>query len=108
MIGDPKQAIYSFRGADIFAYMEAAEGVRTRYSLEENYRAEKGLITATNALFSRAPHPFVYERIPFLPARAPEDRASEGLRIHGKPRSPFVVWYLAPEKLGTKGKAMDK
>ncbi len=108
LIGDPKQAIYSFRGADIFAYMEAAEGVRTRYSLEENYRAEKGLITATNALFSKAPHPFVYERIPFLPARAPDDRAPEVLRIHGKPRSPFVFWYLDPDKVGTEGKAIDK
>jgi exodeoxyribonuclease V beta subunit len=43
LIGDPKQAIYSFRGADIFAYMAAAQDVASRFTLRENWRSEPGL-----------------------------------------------------------------
>ena len=102
LIGDPKQAIYSFRGADIFAYMEAAEGVKTRYSLEENYRAEKGLISATNTLFSRPQRPFVFDRIPFTPARAPKGKAPVRLQVQGGVQSPFVLWFLNEDNPGTK------
>jgi len=44
LIGDPKQAIYSFRGADLFAYMRASKDVKTRYTLTKNWRSEPGLI----------------------------------------------------------------
>ena len=42
LIGDPKQAIYSFRGADLFAYMKAAGHVDSRYTLTRNWRSEPG------------------------------------------------------------------
>ena len=44
LIGDPKQAIYSFRGADIFTYLRAAAGVSTeaRHTLGKNFRSEPG------------------------------------------------------------------
>lgn len=42
LIGDPKQAIYGFRGADIFAYMSARPGAR--YTLGENWRSDPGLV----------------------------------------------------------------
>ena len=54
MIGDPKQAIYSFRGADLFAYLKAASHVDSRYTLTHNWRSEPGLIRAVNEIFSRA------------------------------------------------------
>lgn len=52
-IGDPKQAIYSFRGADVHAYLEAARAVgdaRT-YSLATSYRSDPAAVGAVNALF---------------------------------------------------------
>ncbi|MDQ7032482.1 MAG: UvrD-helicase domain-containing protein, partial [Desulfonauticus sp.] len=52
MIGDPKQAIYSFRGADIFSYMRAARNAEFKYTLTENWRSEARLITAINTIFS--------------------------------------------------------
>jgi exodeoxyribonuclease V beta subunit len=54
MIGDPKQAIYSFRGADISAYLEARSHAQYRYTLPKNYRSEQGMVVATNAFFAQA------------------------------------------------------
>src|SRR5437870_5986775 len=39
-IGDPKQAIYGFRGADVFTYLEAAKVANRRYTLGRNWRSE--------------------------------------------------------------------
>lgn len=70
LIGDPKQAIYRFRGADVFAYMEARAAARQRYGLGQNWRSARGLVEAVNAIFSAGPEPFVFEAIPFVPTRA--------------------------------------
>ncbi|MGB5993733.1 MAG: UvrD-helicase domain-containing protein, partial [Desulfobacterales bacterium] len=48
MIGDPKQSIYSFRGADIFSYMKAARNTDSKYTLIKNWRSNPNLITAVN------------------------------------------------------------
>ena len=52
-VGDPKQAIYSFRGGDIFTYASAVHGVdpQRRFSLNRNYRSQKKLIDAVNTVF---------------------------------------------------------
>jgi exodeoxyribonuclease V beta subunit len=52
LIGDPKQAIYAFRGADVFAYLEAAEAARTKATLSVNWRSDHDLIEAYDALFA--------------------------------------------------------
>jgi exodeoxyribonuclease V beta subunit len=66
LIGDPKQAIYSFRGADVFTYMSARGDVKDgEFTLGTNWRSDPGLIQAVNALFARAPAPFVFGDIPF-------------------------------------------
>jgi exodeoxyribonuclease V beta subunit len=51
MIGDPKQSIYGFRGADISAYLQARNDAQVRYTLPMNYRSEKAMVDATNAFF---------------------------------------------------------
>ncbi len=59
VIGDPKQAIYSFRGADVYAYLSARNemerlekrGKARLYSLSINWRSEPEMITAFNNLF---------------------------------------------------------
>ena len=53
-IADPKQAIYAFRGADVYAYLNAAEIAGARATLRENRRADQGLIDAYDALFAGA------------------------------------------------------
>jgi len=54
LIGDPKQAIYAFRGADVNAYLAAKNLAGGRvYPLTKTFRSPDALVRATNALFSR-------------------------------------------------------
>lgn len=71
LVGDPKQAIYGFRGADVFAYMRAKRDAgRPPFNLDTNHRSEKALVAAVNAVFSHTPAPFVFDAIPFDGVRA--------------------------------------
>jgi exodeoxyribonuclease V beta subunit len=54
LVADPKQAIYAFRGADVYAYLKAAEIAGTRATLRDNRRADQTLIDAYDALFAGA------------------------------------------------------
>ncbi len=72
LIGDPKQAIYSFRGADVFSYVAAsARTHRDRhYTMTTNYRSDPRMVRAVNHLFSSCPHPFLLPDILFQPVEA--------------------------------------
>lgn len=62
MIGDPKQAIYGFRGGDIFAYLQARETADNHWQMSTNYRSTQGVITGYNTLFSATkPSSFDFE-----------------------------------------------
>ncbi len=52
LIADPKQAIYAFRGADVYAYLEAARSAGDRATLGVNWRSDQGLIDAHDALLA--------------------------------------------------------
>jgi exodeoxyribonuclease V beta subunit len=54
LIGDPKQAIYAFRGADVYAYLEAARAAANHATLQVNWRSDQGLIDAYDVLFTGA------------------------------------------------------
>ena len=54
LIGDPKQAIYAFRGADVYAYLEAADEAATKATLAVNRRSDQALLDAYDALFAAA------------------------------------------------------
>ena len=63
-VGDPKQAIYAFRGADIFSYLGAVSDVGDRvYTLQTNRRSDPALVRAVNTLFSLREPPFILEGI---------------------------------------------
>ncbi len=73
MIGDPKQAIYSFRGGDIFTYMRAKQETPAdqRFTMTTNHRSAPGMVAVVNTLFARQPQAFVFaEAIPFHPVAA--------------------------------------
>ena len=52
LIGDPKQAIYAFRGADIATYTDAVEFAGSTLSLDRNYRSDAAVVSPVNALFA--------------------------------------------------------
>lgn len=66
MIGDPKQAIYAFRGADIYTYLAAKKRVDAVYSLATNYRSSAAMIQSVNGLFTTQAEPFRVAGIPFV------------------------------------------
>ncbi|MBN2526582.1 MAG: UvrD-helicase domain-containing protein [Deltaproteobacteria bacterium] len=93
MIGDPKQAIYGFRGGDIFAYMRAAKSVQDNtWSLGTNWRSSKDLVVAVNQLFSAVRNPFLYAEIGFHPVAA--HPGSESIfSCNGQPASGFQFLF---------------
>jgi len=95
LIGDPKQAIYGFRGADIFAYLKAAAVINTRYTLGQNWRSETGLINAVNTIFGNVPAPFVFTDIQYTTIQAAEGNTRiRSLVIDGKPVSSIRMWVM--------------
>jgi exodeoxyribonuclease V beta subunit len=74
VIGDPKQAIYGFRGADVMTYQEARAaiaGAAPTLALDRNFRSTPTMIAATNAIFADgARAPFFDERALFRDAVA--------------------------------------
>ena len=89
-VGDPKQAIYSFRGCDIFTYRKAVGDIKDErtYWLDRNFRATPGLVDAVNRLFGDEKNPdgtfgrtFGDEAIPYEEDVRPA--TAEGERIEG-------------------------
>ncbi|WP_433800754.1 UvrD-helicase domain-containing protein [Actinomycetospora sp. CA-084318] len=54
VIGDPKQAIYAFRGADVVSYLAAADSADARATLAVNHRSDAGLLSALDRVFAGA------------------------------------------------------
>ncbi|MEE8522687.1 MAG: exodeoxyribonuclease V subunit beta [Thermoanaerobaculia bacterium] len=95
LIGDPKQAIYRFRGADVFAYVEAKADADRLYTLDCNWRSDDRLLAAVNALFTSAPRAFVFEQIPFERSVAAEIDARQTLAGDGRPP---LQWIWLPKQ----------
>ncbi|NMD52343.1 exodeoxyribonuclease V subunit beta [Shewanella sp. DNRA4] len=79
MIGDPKQAIYAFRGADIYTYIEARRQTQAHYFLDTNYRSSRNLVAGVNHLFAQHPNPFISQSIPFDRVKTPASAAAKQL-----------------------------
>lgn len=103
LIGDPKQSIYGFRNADIFAYLKAVNDVSCRYTLGTNWRSEKELIKAVNCIFETPDQPFVYDEIQFLPVAAAQKDDPTLLRINGNQEAPMHLWFLDGAKVDKPG-----
>ena len=100
LIGDPKQAIYAFRGADIFAYIDAAKAATTKRTLPTNYRSAPRLVHGVNHLFSRCPQPFGLSEIAFHPVKTPSS-AKSTLRLRGREMKPLALYFRPAEVEGS-------
>lgn len=83
LIGDPKQAIYSFRNADIYTYLTAREATLGRhYNLMVNYRSTETMVAAVNHLFATAEQ---YPRGAFLFKQGERNRLPfQAVAAHGR------------------------
>ena len=73
LIGDPKQAIYGFRGADVFTYFQANTIADHTFTLTTNWRSEAPLLTAINGLFRQTEQPFIFPQIQYHEVHAPKE-----------------------------------
>ncbi len=100
LIGDPKQAIYAFRGADVYSYLGAAAEASTRATLGTNWRSDQGLIDAYDALFSGAQlgHSGIgYRKVVAAPPHAEA-------RLTGAPGAPLRVRVVDRDDVGLTAK----
>jgi exodeoxyribonuclease V beta subunit len=103
LVGDPKQAIYSFRGADVYTYIAARPDARAKHTLGVNWRSSASLLRAVNRIFDGVPNPFAIGEIGFEASHpAPGDRGR--LIIDGDADTPFRIGLLENES----GKALTK
>lgn len=107
LIGDPKQAIYGFRGADVFTYIAATQRTpeEHRHDLGTNHRSAKQLVVAVNELFSTHPLPFAEKRIAFHQVAAAGRADSKPLRVNGAARAPMRLWLWDEDKPIATGRA---
>ncbi|MEX5682996.1 exodeoxyribonuclease V subunit beta [Pseudomonas silesiensis] len=109
LIGDPKQAIYAFRGADIYTYLRARQATAGRlHTLGTNFRSSHGMVNAVNHVFERAESresgrgAFLFREksgenpVPFLPVES--QGRKEALHIDGRAVPALNVWHLSAEQ----------
>ena len=102
MIGDQKQAIYAFRGADIYTYLRAKnKSSGEAYTLQQNYRSSPKLIEAINSLFKSENKPFIEEKITYINSEAGKPERADHLILEGDHPSPFSM-MLNEELLDSK------
>ncbi|MBA4502860.1 exodeoxyribonuclease V subunit beta [Marinobacterium marinum] len=106
MIGDPKQAIYAFRGADIHTYLQARLDTAGRhYTLGRNFRSSTELVEATNSLFEQAEinqpeGAFRFARegenpLPFIPVEA--NGRQDVFEVEGSRPPALTHWLLSDD-----------
>lgn len=97
MIGDPKQAIYRFRGADIFTYLKASDEAQSRFELTKNYRSQKNLVDGVNALFDFPKSPFIYQNINFTAVDSRDDHLR--FYLNGKAEPAYRFYLTESDKV---------
>ena len=109
LIGDPKQAIYRFRGGDLATYLRARDRVRRlakadgaagrlagEYALDANYRSRPAVLQALETVFTAHAQPFRDPRIEFHPLRAAGSAADADLRIDDANVPALTLHWLPP------------
>ncbi len=102
LIGDPKQAIYGFRGGDIFTYIDARSHPEISiYALQTNWRSQDGLVNAVNHFFTQRKEPFIFDQaIGFTPALAAPINNSAQLLINNEPAKAATIWQIPLQENG--------
>lgn len=99
LIGDPKQAIYSFRGADIFTYILACSKINARYTLLTNWRSSHQMVRSVNTLFNKVNLPFLFKQIPFIDVVAAKKNSILAFEIDKKIQPALHFWLQEGEKV---------
>ncbi|WP_140724356.1 UvrD-helicase domain-containing protein [Pseudomonas sp. Hp2] len=97
LIGDPKQAIYGFRGGDVHTYLAAAGQAERAPPLERNFRSRPSLLKAIAALYRQAgERAFVEEGIRFHDVQPGGVRGDDDFLRDGAPAPALTLWRAPP------------
>jgi exodeoxyribonuclease V beta subunit len=108
LIGDPKQAIYAFRGADIYTYLRARTATQGRWhTLDTNFRSSHAMVEAVNHVFARAETSatgrgaFLFRNaesnpVPFVSVAA--QGRKEHFQIDGTVAPALTVWQMETDQ----------
>jgi len=107
MIGDPKQAIYGFRGGDVFAYLQAAGDADGCYHLDTNFRSTQGVLDGIESLFLGATGnaqegPFLIPQIQFQHVHCGRTTGDRVLLQNGAPIPSITAWAIDESDLTAK------
>ena len=94
LIGDPKQSIYRFRGADIDIYLRARGSANGVYSIDKNWRSSARLINALNTLYALSDQPFGSVDIQYQPVTAGGGAEGNALTVGKKILPPIQFDYI--------------
>ena len=103
MIGDPKQAIYSFRGADLGTYLQARNDAQAinndaLHTLTGNHRSSAGLVKAVNHVFMQTEQPFASAQGEIAFVEVSAQGKEPALVVNGEERPPFTLWQMHAEE----------
>jgi len=103
LVGDPKQAIYAFRGADVHTYLVGKAAATAEHALTVNHRSDPGLLHALNLFFARNRDPFLVPGIEYVAVDAPPGR-SDALGPPDERAAPLRILFLpGDDKRGSHG-----
>jgi exodeoxyribonuclease V beta subunit len=103
LVGDPKQAIYRFRGGDVHTYLEARASAEDTLSLQRNFRSRPGVLAVIEALFAQAPADALGEGIAFEPVAPGGNARDDDLCLDDAP-APALVFHTVPAREDTRAK----
>ncbi|MDO9073024.1 MAG: exodeoxyribonuclease V subunit beta [Rubrivivax sp.] len=99
LVGDPKQAIYSFRNADLHTYLQARSEAVAEYTLADNQRSTRELLAGLNGLFSINPQAFVLAGLGYQPVNFGA-RPRKAWHDSTAARAPLQLWELPQDGEG--------
>jgi len=94
LVGDPKQAIYSFRSADLNTYLAARGTADAQYTLSANQRSTPGLIKALNHLFAANQASFILNDLSYQEVQVGLKPRKSFHDLSGEPGADLQVWTL--------------
>ena len=94
LVGDPKQAIYSFRHADLHTYLRAKARAGAHSTLADNQRSSHELLAAQNALFSANPDAFMLDGLRYQPVAFGDKPRTPFLDHSAEARAALQLWQL--------------
>ncbi|GHT92455.1 RecBCD enzyme subunit RecB [Betaproteobacteria bacterium] len=109
LVGDPKQAIYSFRGADLHTYLAARAQADSRYALDTNHRSTPAQVSACNSLFLTNRRVFMEAGLDYVKVNSVEPAtALIDATASGHSPAALRLWRIPPDEGGAGGQGGER